>query len=99
MKKWGNFFITAALLAALLCACGAGERLSCTVTEVYDNAVMAVCTEAAGTIGEGQKVYISCESMPELAPGDAILVTYRGEVLLSEPAQIVASKVEIQDAQ
>ena len=95
MKKRGCFFMAAILLAAILCACTEkGHTFSCTVTEVYENAIMAVCAEDAGSLMEGQKVYISCEAMPALAPDDAVQVTFEGDVMLSEPPQIVALKIE-----
>ena len=60
--------MAAILLAATLYACAEkGQTFSCTVTEVYENAIMAVCAEDAGSLMEGQKVYISCETMPALA--------------------------------
>ena len=87
--------MAAILLAATLYACAEkGQTFSCTVTEVYENAVMAVCAEDAGSLREGQKVYISCETMPALAPDDAVRVTFEGDVMLSEPPQIVALKIE-----
>ena len=44
------------LLAAILCACTEkGHTFSCTVTEVYENAVMAVCAEDAGSLMKGKK--------------------------------------------
>lgn len=95
MKKRGCFFMAAILLAATLYACAEkGQTFSCTVTEVYENAIMAVCAEDAGSLMEGQKVYISCETMPALAPDDAVRVTFEGDVMLSEPPQIVALKIE-----
>ena len=97
MKKWGVIVITAFLLAALLGACkGSGQTLSCTVTEVYENAVMVTCAEESEGFAQGEKVYVSCETMPALAPGDAIRVTFSGQVMISEPAQIVADKIELQ---
>ena len=87
--------MAAILLAATLYACAEkGQTFSCTVTEVYENAIMAVCAEDAGSLMEGQKVYISCETMPALAPDDAVRVTFEGDVMLSEPPQIVALKIE-----
>lgn len=87
--------MAAILLAATLYACAEkGQTFSCTVTEVYENAIMAVCAEDAGSLMEGQKVYISCETMPALAPDDAVQVTFEGDVMLSEPPQIVALKIE-----
>ena len=87
--------MAAILLAATLYACAEkGQTFSCTVTEVYENAIMAVCAEDAGSLMEGQTVYISCETMPALAPDDAVRVTFEGDVMLSEPPQIVALKIE-----
>lgn len=95
MKKLGIFFITAFLLMGLAIGCRErAERLSCTVTEVYDNAVMAICAEEGGGLAEGQKVYVSCETMPQLVPGDIICVTFRGQAMHSEPIQVVAEKIE-----
>lgn len=95
MKKLGIFFITAFLLMGLACGCRErAELLSCTVTEVYENAVMAICVEEGGGLAEGQKVYVSCETMPQLAPGDVIRVTFSGQAMHSEPMQVVAEKVE-----
>ena len=97
MKKWGVIFITAFLLAALLGACkGSGQTLSCTVTEVYENAVMVACGGDRAGCGQGGEVSVSCEARPGRAAGDAIRVTFSGQVMISEPAQIVADKIELQ---
>lgn len=99
MRRRGILLITTVLIAGLfIAACGeraAETTISCTVTEVYDNAVMAVCAEQNGTFAEGQRVYVSCETMPELAPGDIISVTFSKQEAAEEFTQILANTIEV----
>ena len=70
MKKWGVIFITAFLLAALLGACkGSGQTLSCTVTEVYENAVMVTCAEESEGFAQGEKFMFPAKPCPRSRPG------------------------------
>ena len=94
MKKWG-IIIMAILTAASLCACRRADTLTCTVLEVYDNAFMALCTGEEGPFPEGGRLYVNCKTMPEIRPGDLLRVAFYEPMMLSEPPQIVAKKVEV----
>ncbi|MBE5784627.1 MAG: hypothetical protein E7330_02385 [Clostridiales bacterium] len=84
-------------LSSLLCSgCLANAPvLLLTVTEVFDDAFMAEVAEESGAFAAGDRVCVSCETLPDLVPGDRVEVAFNGLVMTSEPARIAADAVAV----
>lgn len=93
-KRWRSVILLMLLSSVLCSACGGdAHTLVLDVTEVYENAFMAQVPFEKGAFAQGDKLYVSCENLPALSPGDRVEVLFNGIVMTSEPAQIVADAV------